>query len=538
MFRLQIRHIGFLIFKCNRLTELLTSRLNNNYLLSCKTYILPVKYFLGYDLGSSSVKAALLEAVTGKPLASAFSPVSEMKIHSPQPGFAEQDPEQWWQELIKATHLLHQEFPFDKNEIGAIGISYQMHGLVCLDKNNQSLRPAIIWCDSRAVKYGADAFEHLGQAFCLEHFLNSPGNFTASKLKWVKENEPSLYEKIVRVLLPGDFIALKMTGEAVTTVSGLSEGIFWDYRQNGIARSLLNYYGINPELLAPCVPVFGEQGKLQTTAAEELGIRAGTPVCYRSGDQPNNAFSLQVLEPGEMAATAGTSGVLYGISSHAHFDPQSRVNPFIHVNYQKDNPRYGILMCLNGTGILNSWLRREFFSGESYESMNTGAALTTRGADGIRCYPFGNGAERILENKNPGGQIKGLDFNRHNKYHLARAAQEGIVFSLMYGAEIMEGMGLSLRNIRAGYANMFLSELFAQTFSDCSQCPVELYNTDGALGAARGAGFGFKYFSSLKECYRGMEVVRRLDPEKNNKSGIQEIYKDWKTGLEEILKKA
>jgi xylulokinase len=514
----------------------LNRRRNNNYLLYCNPHYLRLKYFLGYDLGSSSVKVALLEAESGKPLASAFSPLSEMKIDSPHPGFAEQDPERWWQELVQATRLLHQKLPFNKNEIGAIGISYQMHGLVCIDKKNEPLRPSIIWCDSRAVNYGSEAFEQLGYGFCLEHFLNSPGNFTASKLKWVKENEPEIYDKTVRILLPGDFIALKMTGEAVTTVQGLSEGIFWDYKENGIAHSLLDYYGIDESLLAPRVPCFGEQGSLNEDAGEALGISAGTPVCYRAGDQPNNAFSLQVLEPGEIAATAGTSGVLYGVSDLTSYDSKSRVNPFIHVNHHASLPRYGILMCLNGTGILNSWLRREFFPNESYENMNVGAALTPVGADGISCYTFGNGAERILENKNPGAQIAGLDFNRHNKYHVARAAQEGIVFSLLYGAEIMQHMGLSMNRIRAGNTNMFLSGLFSQTFANCSGCPVELYNSDGAVGAARGAGYGVKYYPQLKDCFRGMELVQLVEPEKNNEKQIREIYGKWKEGLGEILK--
>jgi xylulokinase len=495
-----------------------------------------VKYFIGFDLGSSSVKVALLDAETGKPLASAYSPVSEMKIHAPQAGFAEQDPDNWWQELINATKLLRQEIPFAKKDIGAIGISYQMHGLVCIDKNHRPLRPAIIWCDSRAVEYGATAFEKIGQAFCLEHFLNSPGNFTASKLKWVKEHEPEIYEKTVRVLLPGDYMALKMTGEAITTFSGLSEGIFWDFKENEIARSLLDFYGIDPSLIAPAHLSFGEQGRLQASAAEELGISAGTPVCYRAGDQPNNAFSLQVLEPGEIAATAGTSGVLYGISDQNAHDKKSRVNPFLHVNHAPGKTRLGVLMCLNGTGILNSWLRREFFNQESYESMNNGAALVPVGGEGIFCYPFGNGAERILENNNPGAQIRGLDFNRHSRYHLARAAQEGIVFALMYGAEIMETMGLPLQRIRAGFANMFLSNLFAETFSNLSNCPLELYNTNGAVGAARGAGLGAGYYKQVKDCFRGMEVIRRVEPVKIHTGRIGEIYERWKKGLQDLNK--
>lgn len=496
-----------------------------------------MRYFIGYDLGTSSVKAALLDIKTGRPAASAFSPLVEMKIHTPKAGYAEQEPESWWEELIGATRLLKNKAHFKRNEIAAIGISYQMHGLVCIDKHYKPLRPAIIWCDSRAVTIGKSAFDQLGHHFCLEHFLNSPGNFTASKLKWVKDHEPELYRKIFRILLPGDFLALKMTGEALTTQSGLSEGIFWDYKENNIARSLMDFYGIDQGLLAPLVPAFGDQGKLQPAAAELLGIAAGTPICYRAGDQPNNSFSLQVLDPGEIAATAGTSGVVYGISDQVSFDERSRVNSFLHVNNTQDNMRLGILMCLNGTGAFNSWLRRELFDNASYQSINQAAAEIPMGSDGILCYPFGNGAERILEDRNPGAQILGLDFNRHNKFHLARAAQEGIVFALMYGTEIMMEMGLSLKRVRAGMANMFLSPLFSQTFANLLHCPVELYNTDGALGAARAAGYGSGYYSLIRECYSGMEIVNRIDPLERNANQIREIYEQWKKGLSDILLK-
>jgi xylulokinase len=495
-----------------------------------------VKYFLGFDIGSSSVKTALLDAESGKPLAAAFSPETEMAIQAPAPGFAEQDPERWWQELVAAVNALRRKHAFSREEIGAIGISYQMHGLVCIGKDHKPLRPAIIWCDSRAVAYGNQAFDGLGHAFCLGHFLNSPGNFTASKLKWVKENEPDIYKKIFRVLLPGDFIALKLTGEAVTTVSGLSEGIFWDYREHRIADSLMNFYGLDAGLLAPTVPTFGIQGRLQREAASLLGIAEGTPVAYRAGDQPNNAFSLNVLEPGEIAATAGTSGVVYGITDQASYDPQSRVNPFVHVNHLPDKPRYGILMCLNGTGILNSWLRKNFFGSAAYGEINAEAEQAAPGADGIFCYPFGNGAERILENKTLGASIRGIDFNRHSRSQIARAAQEGIVFALIYGTEIMRPMGLHLSHVRAGFANMFLSPLFAQTFANLSGCRVELYNTDGALGAARGAGSGVQYYTDLKACFRGMEIVKQLDPQVKEAEQIREVYEKWKAGLNQFIK--
>jgi xylulokinase len=493
-----------------------------------------VKYLLGYDIGSSSIKAALLDAASGKPVATAFSPAVEMQILAKQPGFAEQDPEVWWDELIEATQKIKQQFFFQPDQIISIGISYQMHGLVCIDKNQKPLRPAIIWCDSRAVETGNRAFHELGEAFCLQHFLNSPGNFTASKLKWVKDNEPDLYERIHKVLLPGDYVAMKMTGEAVTTLSGLSEGIFWDYRNASIADSLLDFYKIDRNLLAPQVPTFGEQGRLLAGPAAILGLTAGIPVSYRAGDQPNNAYSLNVLQPGEIAATAGTSGVIYGVTDKTNYDQQSRVNAFIHVNHAPANNRLGILLCVNGTGILNSWLRKHFFPDWSYKDMNEAAATVPIGSEGLQFLPFGNGAERMLVNKDPGARLLGLQFNRHQRSHIARAAQEGIVFALNFGAEIMREMGMQLTTVRAGYANMFLSEVFATTFANVSNCSVEMYNTDGALGAARAAGVGAGFYRNFKESFTGMQVIKKIDPDARKRPQTLEAYDQWKKAVLDI----
>jgi xylulokinase len=495
-----------------------------------------LKYLLGLDIGSSSIKAALVEANTGKIAGTAFSPSSEMEIISVKPGFAEQDPERWWQELLNAVNKLRQQLAYKPDEIIAIGISYQMHGLVCVDKNLKPLRSSIIWCDSRAVAYGDKAFEALGGEFCLQHYLNSPGNFTLSKLKWVKENEPKIYEQIDKLMLPGDYIALKLTGQVATTISGLSEGIGWDYQENTIAQKLLDYYQIDKSLLSPLVPSFGDQGRVNKEAAAILGIKEGVPVSYRAGDQPNNAFSLNVLQPGEIAATAGTSGVVYGVTDKASYDPQSRVNAFVHVSNTDIHKRYGVLLCVNGTGILNSWLRKNFLSDLSYPQINEEAAKIAIGSEGLQFFPFGNGAERILANKNITANLKGLQFNTHHRGHVARAAQEGIVFALNYGMEIMQEMGMSLQTIRAGHANMFLSEVFASTFSNVSNCVIELYNTDGAVGAARAAGFGAGYYKSFPECFQGMEIIKRIEPEKNAKQQTLDAYQNWKNELSTLIK--
>jgi xylulokinase len=502
-------------------------------LLALKEF--PLKYLLGFDIGSSSVKVALLEASTGKTLCTAFSPSVEMEIVSPKAGFAEQDPNTWWVELGHAMEKIRDQVKLDPDEVIAIGISYQMHGLVCVNSDLKVLRPAIIWCDSRAVEIGNRAFRDLGEDFCLHHYLNSPGNFTASKLKWVKENEPDVYEKIYLVLLPGDYIAMKLTGVASTTVSGLSEGIFWDFEKSAVAASLLEYYGIDPQVLAPVVPTFGEQGNLLESAADFLGLKAGIPVSYRAGDQPNNAYSLNVLRPGEIAATAGTSGVVYGVTDQTRFDQQSRVNTFVHVNHSAGQARHGILLCINGTGILNSWLRNNFFADWSYQDMNEAAARVPIGACDLQFFPFGNGAERILANREPGSWLRGLQFNTHKRGHIARAAQEGIVFAMHYGTEIMGEMGMTLNTIRAGHANMFLSEVFGQTFANLAGCTVELYNTDGAVGAARGAGVGAGYYTSLEESFTGMKVIRKIEPEYASRPATIEAYNAWKHSLKSFI---
>ena len=489
---------------------------------------------LGYDVGSSSIKATLMDAETGQVLAAATSPDKELEIVAKQLGWAEQDPAVWWEHVKTATQKIKALAEFDAGDVHAIGISYQMHGLVVVDKNKEVLRPSIIWCDSRAVQIGEQAATDIGEEKCLKKLFNLPGNFTASKLKWVMENEPKVYSKIHKIMLPGDYIAMKMTGDIKTTPSGLSEGIMWDFENDGLADFVLDNYGISNELIAETAPTFSIQGELTKEAADELGLDAGTMVSYRAGDQPNNALSLSVLQPGEIAVTAGTSGVVYGVSDSKNYDQQSRVNVFVHVNHSANDPRYGVLLCLNGTGILNSWLKHNFVAGEGldYEQMNELAAQVPVGSDGLVILPYGNGAERTLENRNIGASVHGWNFNVHKKAHFLRAAQEGIVFALNYGLGIMRDMGIQLTTVKAGNANMFLSPLFAEAFATVTQSIVELYNTDGSQGAARGAGIGAGVYKSTDEAFVGLEPVKTIEPNENLSSAYQQAYEGW----EEVLK--
>ena len=495
------------------------------------------RYLLGFDVGSSSVKASLVDADTGVCAASAFFPESEAPIKAVKLGWAEQEPDSWWNYAKLSLQKIMADTGAKGEDIKAIGISYQMHGLVCVDKDLQVLRPSIIWCDSRAVPYGEKAFRDLGAEQCLGHLLNSPGNFTAAKLAWVKENEPETFEKVYKFMLPGDYLAMRLSGVVNTTISGLSEGMFWDFREKRVADFLMKYYGFDESLVPDIVPTFSVQSEVCAAAAAELGLKEGTPISYRGGDQPNNALSLNVFNPGEIASTAGTSGVVYGVLGEVNYDKRSRVNTFAHVNYTKDLNRLGVLLCINGTGILNAWVRRTIApEGISYADMNTYMENIPIGSEGVTIIPFGNGAERVLENKEVGCSINGVNFNKHTKAHLMRAAQEGIVFSFCYGMEIMQQMGMDIRKIHAGKANMFLSPLFRDTLAGVSGATIELYETDGSVGAAKGAGMGCGIYKDNNEAFSTLKRLAVIEPNEQLRPEYLSAYAKWKEQLASIVK--
>lgn len=490
---------------------------------------------LGYDLGTSSVKACLMDAATGKVLATDFYPHQEAPIKSLQPGWAEQAPEDWWTRVVEATRSVLAMAKINPDDIKAIGISYQMHGLVMVDKAGKVIRDSIIWCDSRGVPYGEKASAELGDDNIMPHILNRPGNFTATKLAWVKENEPEKFDRIWKIMLPGDYVAWRMTGNCLTNPEGLSEYMLWDFRENGPARILMDYFGYPADILPEVVPTFSNQGGLTAEAAAELGLAPGTPITYRAGDQPNNALSLNVFEPGEVAATAGTSGVVFGINNRVDYDPQSRVNNFAHVNHTAEDPRIGVMTCISGTGILNSWMKRNVAAPDcSYDMMNELAAKSPVGSRGVSILPFGNGAERVLKNQDPGASFHGIRFNINDRNDLLRAAQEGIVFALMYGMEVMEGIGMQINKIHAGHANMFLSPVFRNTLASVSGADIVLFDTDGSAGAARGAGIGAGIYDNRDQAFATLKQIDVIHPSADRQPYV-DAFARWKNILVKSL---
>ncbi len=495
-------------------------------------------YYLGYDIGSSSIKAALVDSETNNCISIGQFPKVEMEISSLSPGWAEQDPEMWWTNLIAATEelLTNQPKEISSNVVG-IGISYQMHGLVLVDEDQLPIRPSIIWCDSRAVETGNAALRNIGEDICYSRLLNSPGNFTASKLKWVKENEPASYERIHKIMLPGDYIGMKLTGEIITTPSGLSEGILWDFVEQKPASFIYEEFGINESMIPNVLNSFSLQGNLSKSSAQTLRLPIGIPVAYRGGDQPNNAVSLGVLEPGEVAATGGTSGVIYGVADLPTSDVRSRVNSFAHVNHSESNPRIGILLCINGTGIQYAWINKQMASNKiSYQDMERMASEVNAGSEGLTVIPFGNGAERMFENRIVGSHLLNIDLNRHHKEHFYRATLEGIAFSFTYGLEILSELGLSIDSMKVGNDNLFQSGVFSRTLAKLSDISIEVIETTGAVGAAKAVGFTLGHRNSIKEAMAGSKIVGEFTAG-DGPDQISEHYDRWKSDLAKILKK-
>lgn len=455
-------------------------------------------YTLGLDIGSSSVKACLYDARSFRIVGTSTSPSHEMPITAPEPGWAEQDPEVWWHHTIVACDDLRARHPAAWATVKAIGIGYQMHGLVTLDAGDKPVRPAIIWCDSRAVETGNSITGLIGRQRLLDSNLNTPGNFTVSKMVWMMQNEPDNWSKVAIGMLPGDYIAYRLSGDKTTSKSGLSEMILWNFLTNEIDTLILNNYPSIRAILPKIVPNIGVATSISMESAEMLGLQDDVVLSYRSGDQPNNAFGLGVTEPGSVGINAGTSGVVYAVTDKPVVDVAETFNPFLHVNNNESQKRIGLLLCLNGCGIMNAQIRR-LTKASSYEMMNEKADDVPLGSDGLQIFPFGNGAERMFGNRNLGASIHGWDLVRHNDAHFFSASLEGIAATLSYGIDHMRSLGVNINKIHAGRANLFLSPLFCELIAAIARVDVYLFESDGASAAAKGAAYGAGLINSTTQ---------------------------------------
>jgi xylulokinase len=492
-------------------------------------------YTIGYDIGSSFVKGVLWDEERGEVAAHVTVPDREMPIRAEKADWAEQDPEMWWEAVKAATQRLIDMVPGAGGRVRGIGVSYQMHGLVLLDRDGKVLRPSIIWCDSRATGMGKELEKAVGEEAVRRQLLNSPGNFTVSKLAWVIRNEPETASRIRWVMLPGDWIAYQLTGMVSTTVCGLSEGMLWNFKDHVPHVKALEAAGADPEWIPPVAPNPGDQGVVGSAVGAEMGFAPGARVLFRGGDQPMNAYGLGVDGPGMWAASAGTSGVLYRVDPVREAEPTGMANRFAHIGHSAENPAIGTLLCLNGAGIAYAWLRRVMFAGQEYAAINEHVAAVPAGADGVMFHPFGNGAERMLDNRQPGAGWSGIHFNRHGQGHLARAVMEGIVFAFVHGMRHVDPSLPALPVIRAPHAGLFRSELFASMLSTLAGADVQLHAGDGATGAAQGASvaLGASAIKALDSNAARDEpgVLKTHSPDPSIHDALESAYSRWKDAL-------
>ncbi|WP_339655368.1 FGGY-family carbohydrate kinase, partial [uncultured Salegentibacter sp.] len=346
---------------------------------------------------------------------------------------------------------------------------------------------------------------------------------------------PENFKKASIMMLPGDYIAAKLSETPQISTSGLSEAALWDFSKGKLATEVLDKMGLSEDFIPEIVPSFGDQATVSSAIANELGLDPDTKINYRAGDQPNNAFSLNALKPGDIATTAGTSAVMYAVSAENTFDPESRVNTFLHVNNTEKAKHNGVLLCINGSGILYQWLRKIISVGREelipYEKLNEEAAKVEPGSKGLRFYPFGNGVERIFSNKEVNSGIENLNYNIHQPAHLIRSACEGIVFAMNYGFEVMQSIGVEGKVVRAGKDNLFLSPVFREIFVNTTQTTLELYNTSGAEGAARGAAVGYGFYKEFDDAFTSLKCLERMEPDPKLSKQYQEIYQEWKQNI-------
>ena len=318
-----------------------------------------------------------------------------------------------------------------------------------------------------------------------------------------------------------------------TTKTGLSEGMLWDYKNNSVADFLLKYYEIDSSLIPKIVPTFGFQCKLNKKGSSECGLLEDIPIYYRAGDQPNNALSLNVLNPGEIAATAGTSGVVFAVTDNVKTNESERINNFLHVNIN-NSISLGKLLCINGAGIQYAKLKNEL-NINSYDEMNKLSSVVEVGSKQLTYLPFGNGSERMLNNINVGSKMLNFDINIHKKEHVIRATLEGIAFAFVYGMQILINDGVKPKVIRAGNDNLFKSKVFGETISTLINTDIEIYETTGAFGAARAVDLRNRDFNKFENNIIENDFLRTFSPQPNL-NDYKNAYNLWVEKLELTLK--
>lgn len=497
-------------------------------------------YLLGIDIGTSGVKTVLFDE-NGRTVASA---IRDYPLMTPQPGWAEQNPEEWWRGTIDSIRAVLSKSKVNAREIKGIGLSGQMHGSVFLDKAGKVIRPCILWCDGRTEKQCEYITQKVGKEKLHRYTSNRAlAGFTAPKVVWLQQKELKNFKKVHTLLLPKDYIRYKLTGELACEVSDAAGTLLFNVKKGIWSKEVLKALQIPESWLPKVYQSTDVCGEITKEVSRVTGLAEGTPVVGGGADNTCGAIGTGVVKEGRVLSSIGTSGVIFAPTTKVKVDPKERVHTFNH-----SVPGQWYLMgCMLSAGLSLRWFRDTLGREEIQQAKNQGvdpyqilinkAEEAPKGSEGLIFLPYLMGERSPHGDANARGVYFGLSL-RHQKSHLIRALLEGVTFGMRDSLEIISGLKIPIREIRAtggGAVSPFWCQLQADIYG---REVVAINSTEGpALGAAILAGVGTGVYKSIQEaCERVVKIIDRYEPDMIIHKRHNENYQIFRS-LYPLLKK-
>jgi xylulokinase len=478
---------------------------------------------LGIDVGTGGTRAVLLDQA-GRVLGAATAEHAEMA--SPQLGWAEQDPRDWWRAAQVAIGECLTAAGATGPEVFAVGLSGQMHGLVLLDGAGEVVRPALLWCDQRTEEECREITERVGAKRLIELVANPAlTGFTLPKIWWVRKHELELWSRVRSIMLPKDYVRFKLTGARATDVADASGTLLFDVVRRRWSAEMLEASDLRAEILPKVFESPEITARVTKDGAAASGLREGTPVVAGGGDQAAGAVGMGIVAPGNVSATIGTSGVVFAATSDPVVEPKGRIHTFCHAI----PGRWHVMGVTQGAGLSLRWFRDQFAGGASYDTLMIEAAAAPAGSDGLLWAPYLMGERTPHLDPNARGALVGLTA-QHTRAHVIRAILEGVAFSLRDTFTIFRELGVPVKSIRLGGGGA-RSYLWQQVQADIYGMPVDLVAAEegAAYGAALLAGVGAGVWPSVDAaCETAVRVAKRVEPIAENRELMNHRYEEYR----------
>ena len=479
--------------------------------------------FLGLDIGTGGSRAVIIGS-DGE--VSSSSVVEHMAFASPHIGWAEQSPEDWWRASCEAIRGALKISGVDPFEIGAVSFSGQMHGSVLLDEKDQVLRPALLWCDQRTADEVAEITETIGATRLIE-LVSNPAvtGFTLPKLLWVRTHEPQTWERVRSVLLPKDYIRLRLTGDKASDVADSSGTLLFDVRARKWSTEMLERFEIDESFRPSVYESTDVTGVISKAGAEATGLKEGTPVIAGAGDNAAGAIGAGIVKPGSVGVTIGTSGVVFIVTDQPKLDLKGRVHSLCHAV----PGRWHMTGVTLAAGQSLKWFREMLGQGATYDELTKQAESVPSGSDGAVWLPYLMGERTPHLDPNARAAFVGLTAS-HTRGHLTRAIMEGVAFSLREAIDIFRELGAPINEIRLGGGGA-RSQLWRKIQADVYGQTVSTITADegAAFGAAILAGVGVGAWKTVDEaCAATIKIDKQIEPDFASHEVLENNYKAYK----------